>query len=506
MHHFTSFVRQYASGVFAGWLLTVALTASAQAQVSPRVCVDTTYQTGTVTLASAAAADAHTITVNGYVPPLVSLVINPGGATEERFSYVNVRIDGNNPYTLGFTTSLHSALNPSSFNSTFLPGLAHAHSAGETVRFEGYAGKAYFGYTNLSASTVSIPRGITTLNFFTPGPTSHSGQPNQFQPGTHDNVFSVPFGGQATDTLTWVLSSGVATLRNGQGQGCAAITYQGRLTDAGSAANGQYDLRLTVFDALTGGTAQSGAVVIENAPVTNGIFTVQPNFGSSFTNNDKARFIEIAVRPGNAANTDPFTALAPRQPITSVPFALNAQFAANATNATSAAQLNGVAANQYVLTTDPRLSANNNTNFIQNTTTQQANSNFNISGNGTIGGNLNLNGTIANGCRAGFTAIAGGRLCVSALQPTATFLSAVQSCRGMHARVGNYADALLTLSQNGFNYFEGATQGWLADYVTDNVRGTWITPGVQADFDGPPLNTYNGNNGSEPTLPYRCVY
>jgi hypothetical protein len=101
------------------------------------------------------------------------------------------------------------------------------------------------------------------------------------------------------------------------------------LSDAGAAANGQYDLRFTAFDALTGGTAQSGSVVVENAQVTDGVFTVQLPFGASFFNNNNARLLEIGVRPGAATGNDPFTLLTPRQPITPVPFAINAQTATN---------------------------------------------------------------------------------------------------------------------------------------------------------------------------------
>jgi hypothetical protein len=101
------------------------------------------------------------------------------------------------------------------------------------------------------------------------------------------------------------------------------------LSDGNTAANGQYDLRFTAFDALTGGAAQSAAVTVENVAAANGIFTVPLNFGSSFASNNKARFLEIEVRPGAATGSDPFTVLTPRQPITKVPFAVNAQNAQN---------------------------------------------------------------------------------------------------------------------------------------------------------------------------------
>ena len=192
--------------------------------------------------------------------------------------------------------------------------------------------------------------------------------------------------------------------------------------------------------------------------------------------------------------------------------ATNATNAINATNATNAAQLGGVAASQYVQTNDARLTdarppAAGSGNYLQNTTAQQA-ANFNISGNGAIGGNASITGTVTSGCRAGFTAFAGGRLCVSAMQPAATFYGgAVQTCVNMQARVGNSADVMLTISSPGFNYFAGATQGWLADHFADNVWGTWFTQLITLDFDGPPLNVYTGGSGgTAPSLPYRCVY
>jgi hypothetical protein len=94
--------------------------------------------------------------------------------------------------------------------------------------------------------------------------------------------------------------------------------------------------------------------------------------------------------------------LTPRQQVTSTPYAVrsassaNADTATNATNATTATnatQLGGIAASQYVQTGDSRLSdarppAAGSGNYIQNSTSPQASTNFNISGNGTVGGTL----------------------------------------------------------------------------------------------------------------------
>ncbi len=134
------------------------------------------------------------------------------------------------------------------------------------------------------------------------------------------------------------------------------FTYQGKLTQMGSAANGNYDLRFKLFDTEDPGTGtQQGVTFLAtNAAVTEGIFTVELDFGAGVFPGAE-RFLEIAVRPAGAGA---FTTLAPRQPINSSPYAIRSA---------------------------------NTGNFIQNRTTVQPNSNFSISGNGAAGGSLSGN-------------------------------------------------------------------------------------------------------------------
>src|SRR5437879_1002739 len=47
-----------------------------------------------------------------------------------------------------------------------------------------------------------------------------------------------------------------------------SFTYQGRLTDGGTAANGNYDLQFVLFDSLSGGT-QVGSQTINTVAVSN---------------------------------------------------------------------------------------------------------------------------------------------------------------------------------------------------------------------------------------------
>ncbi len=57
-----------------------------------------------------------------------------------------------------------------------------------------------------------------------------------------------------------------------------AFTYQGQLKDAGSPANGQYDMRFTLFDDL--GVLVAGPICVDNVECVDGLFTVQIDFGA----------------------------------------------------------------------------------------------------------------------------------------------------------------------------------------------------------------------------------
>lgn len=170
------------------------------------------------------------------------------------------------------------------------------------------------------------------------------------------------------------------------------FTYQGRISDNGSPANGLYDIRFRLFATSTPAGIPLGNNERTNVAVVDGVFTVTLDFGpNAFNGND--RYLEIGIRPAGGTT---YTVLSPLPKITSVPYALRSQ---NAATASDASQLGGVAANQYVQTTDPRLSDDrnptpNSPNYIRNSQTQQANSNFSISGTGSIGGAANVGGNL----------------------------------------------------------------------------------------------------------------
>lgn len=108
----------------------------------------------------------------------------------------------------------------------------------------------------------------------------------------------------------------------------SAFTYQGKLTDGSTPANGQYDFTFRLFDAPENGTQVGADNFVDNVQVSNGIFTVALDFGANSFANGAARFLEISVRAGTS--TGGLTILAPRQQVTSAPFSLKTLSAANA--------------------------------------------------------------------------------------------------------------------------------------------------------------------------------
>ncbi|HKI70450.1 MAG TPA: hypothetical protein VKA67_12735, partial [Verrucomicrobiae bacterium] len=98
-----------------------------------------------------------------------------------------------------------------------------------------------------------------------------------------------------------------------------AFTYQGRLNDGGSPANGTYDLRFILYSADAGGSQQEPLLTTNGVAVSNGLFTVTLDFGADFPGAD--RWLEIDARTNNAAS---FVTLSPRQKLTPTPYAITA--------------------------------------------------------------------------------------------------------------------------------------------------------------------------------------
>ena len=252
---------------------------------------------------------------------------------------------------------------------------------------------ASFGYVSANAQTESVA--IGSANFFNPSPGSR-GQPTSFLPGVHHNAFSVLFILNTTSSLTWTLLGQSVTASNNPALYCSSssftstFTYQGRLTNGGSPANGTYELEFKLFDALTGGTQQPQPspmtldfTTANSNPVavTGGAFTVRLDFGATAF---PGWFLEIGVRnPGDST----FTTLSPRQPLTAAPFASRSQ------SARSVDSISGQSPDNVALATTSTLNATSQ-NVTGKIVQRDDLGNFSA---GTITANLNGNATNVSG-------------------------------------------------------------------------------------------------------------
>ena len=96
-----------------------------------------------------------------------------------------------------------------------------------------------------------------------------------------------------------------------------AFTYQGRLNQQGQPANGSFDFQFELEDEA--GSSMASAIELHNVPVTEGLFTVQLDFGADAFTGD-ALWLDIGVKP--SAQDGPFISLSPRQPLTPTPYAM----------------------------------------------------------------------------------------------------------------------------------------------------------------------------------------
>lgn len=112
-----------------------------------------------------------------------------------------------------------------------------------------------------------------------------------------------------------------------------AFTYQGRLQDGASAANGSYELRSTLHNTSSGGGTVAGPITNKPVLVSNGLFAVTLDFGgAAFDGNP--RWLEIGVRTNGGMSFEP---LIPRQPVTSAPYAIRAADAGTAASVSAGA-------------------------------------------------------------------------------------------------------------------------------------------------------------------------
>lgn len=271
--------------------------------------------------------------------------------------------------------------------------------------------------------------------------------------------------------LSLVVCGGVVSGQTGE------FSYQGRLTESGNAVMGTRFFRFTLFD--ENGMAIPGAVSEQTLQVNGGIFSAALDFGAAtfFAGANRSLQIEVKINAGDA-----YTLLNPRQPVQSAPYSIRSLLADDAN------RLGGTLANQFVLTNDSRLSdarqplAGSN-NYIQNSTTQQT-ANFNINGNGFVGGNFGIGTTSPQ-----------AKLTVQTLTDRYGF----QQTDGV-VTFGSFLGSAIDVPLGG--WFGTATNHPLHFFANSSLPRMTITPGgsigigTTAPFSGYRLDVRSADNGS----------
>jgi len=176
------------------------------------------------------------------------------------------------------------------------------------------------------------------------------------------------------------ISARIATAQTTQ------FTYQGKLTDNGTTINALYDFTLTLWDASSNGNQIGSTQNVQSIAVVDGIFTVTLDFGAGAFNGAN-RFLEISVKPNGSPATP--TLLSPRQQVLSTPYSIKSMGSASAdslsvscVNCINSSQIAGLDGAKITGTIAVASIPAGSSSYIQNTTSQQVSSNFNISGTG----------------------------------------------------------------------------------------------------------------------------
>ena len=102
----------------------------------------------------------------------------------------------------------------------------------------------------------------------------------------------------------------------------STFTYQGYLTESGTAAEGAFDFELALYTIDSGGTAID-VNAFDDVTVTGGLFSLPADFTGAPFEAGGDYWVEARVRDG--ADTSAFTPLLPRQPVNASPYAIAAQ-------------------------------------------------------------------------------------------------------------------------------------------------------------------------------------
>ena len=160
----------------------------------------------------------------------------------------------------------------------------------------------------------------------------------------------------AQTSLVLLALLGISSSASAQGD---AFSYQGRLDQNGSPANGLYDMRFTVWNSVFGPGIVAGPIVRTNIVASNGVFGVSLNFGPNvFTG--ALRWLEIDVRTNV---TGAYETLSPRQELLPTPYAMHAATAGSVTPGSVVKSLNNLTDN-ITLAPGPNVTITPNGNML----------------------------------------------------------------------------------------------------------------------------------------------
>ena len=250
-----------------------------------------------------------------------------------------------------------------------------------------------------------------------------------------------------------------------------AFTYQGRLNDSGSPANGSYDLSFSLYTVSSGGSAAAGPLTNNATAVSNGLFTTTLDFGAGVFNG-ASYWLEIGVQT-NGGNG--FATLAPRQPVTPTPYAIFAENSGGVNSGSiSASQFNtpGAPASGQVLEF--------NGSSLQWTTPSGGSSGWNLTGNSSTIPGVDFLGTRDN-------------------EPLELWVNGVRALRLEPDLSGSYGPSVIGGAANNTSYgFTGVTIGGGYGNAVGGPQGTiaggrFNSAGGAATIGGGVNNNASGN-------------
>lgn len=100
------------------------------------------------------------------------------------------------------------------------------------------------------------------------------------------------------------------------------INYQGQLSDASGGADGEFDFQFELYDQAEGGAQVGDTVVKESVAVSDGLFSVDLDFGT--VDFGPELWLEITVREGDEGGSFTGAPLSPRSRIAAAPRAVDA--------------------------------------------------------------------------------------------------------------------------------------------------------------------------------------